>query len=269
MPQQSQPSVLFQADEAVAVKPVPAVMRAAAILDHIAASERPLSISDIARQLGLPKSSVHGLCHTLCGLNLLRLLDEGKFAIGPHVMQWTNAYLAENNLVDEFHHLLADDKTLDNFTITLSSLHGGDVIYMACRNSPAPLGVTFRIGMKLPAVFSATGKAMLARLDEAQLQTHLALPWPLALTRHSIGSPQLLHEELVQIRQQGYSVDDGQVREGMFCLGAAICNARGGVEAGIALSMTKAEAQPDVIEKVASGVMAIARHLSERFGTAM
>lgn len=269
MQHQSENVVVTATDEVAPVKPVPAVVRASAILDFIATATKPVSISEIARQLSLPKSSVHGLCHTLCGLNLLRLLHDGKFAIGPHVMQWTNAYLAENNLVDEFHRLLSEDKTLDNFTITLSSLHGGDVIYMACRNSPAPLGVTFRIGMKLPAVFSATGKAMLARLDEAQLQAHLQLPWPQALTSHSTASPQALRDELVQIRQQGYSVDDGQIREGMFCLGAAICNTRGGVEAGIALSMTKAEAQPDVVEKVASGVMDIARHLSERFGAAM
>lgn len=251
------------------VKPVPAVMRASALLDYIAAVKMPVSISDLARALGFPKSSVHGLCHTLCGLNLLHMRDDGKFALGAHMLQWANAYLAQTNLVDEFHRLLAEDKNLNDYTITLSVLEGTEVLYMACRNSHAPLGVTFNIGMKLPAVFAATGKAMLAALTEESLENYLQAPWPVRLTRHSVADSEALRKELLETRLRGYSVDDGQVREGMVCLGATIYNVRGGIEAGIALSMTKTEAQPEVVEKVAQGVMEIARHLSLRLGTGL
>lgn len=248
------------------VRLVPAVMRAAAIVDCLAAADGGMKLSDIARAVSLPKSSVHGLCQTLVHLQLLKLTQDGFYVLGPHAVRWANAFLADADIVDYFHEALDEDDTLTAYTLTLSHLEGTEVIYMSCRNSSAPLGVTFRIGMRVPAVFTATGKAMLQQMGLEKRRHHLPPIWPDPLTPSSVISQQAFDNEMLRIAQNGYSLDDGQLREGMVCIGAAICDRPGSPVAGIALSMMAAEARPEIIEIMGAKIRTLADRISSKMG---
>ncbi len=244
------------------IKLVPAVERTGLILDYLAESSKPVSLADLARNLELPKSSVHGLVHTLSAMRLLRAVDGDRYALGPHVLHWANAMLSGTDLVSEFHNVLAENRSLDKFTVTLSDFDQGDVVYLACRNADAPLGLSFRIGMRLPAVFTATGKAILASFNKKELDAVLPKPWPKAMTQQSVRSRKKLEEDLHFAREHGFALDNGQVREDMFCVGAAITNNVGQAVAGIALSMTRSEADEKTIKRLGASVTTIAKNLS-------
>ena len=261
-------------DEESSRKLVPAVMRAAQILDEVAKSVQNggkssavgLKLSDLARRTGLPKSSVHGLCQTLVYLKLLKLNSDGSFAMGSQSVRWANVFMAGGDIVDAFHEAVAAAEGLDAHTLTLSHLEGPEVIYLSCRNSTAPLGITFRIGMRVPAVFTATGKAMLAAMSPQELVRHLPPEWPEPITPAGVPSLKALESEMAEARTRGYSLDNGQLREGMFCIGAAICDRPFHPIAGIALSMMAAEARPDIIEDMGGRVRALANNVAGRMG---
>lgn len=240
-------------------KLVPAVMRAAEIMDHIAARQGS-TLSALAQMLDLPKSSVHALCKTLCHLQLLH--DQGgRYVIGRHAATWTSPVF--DTLVDLFRSGLRNSPDLTGHTVTLSIRDGQDVVYQACHNSPAPLGIMFRVGMQLPMVFTATGKAMLAAADPVERAAVLAMPLPPPMTRYSVASATVLEGELAEIARTGYSVDNGQVREGMSCFGAAVRDAEGRPVAAIAVSMTTSEAEPCVVAGLAPALMGLADRLSQ------
>ncbi|MGU3401453.1 IclR family transcriptional regulator [Brucellaceae bacterium D45D] len=253
------------------LKPVPAVMRAAAILDCVAKagsqSTDGYKLADIVRFTRLPKSSVHGLCQTLVHLELLAIDRTGRFSIGPKSVFWSNAFLADNDIVEVFQDAVAQAPDLHAYTLTLSHLEGSDVIYQACRNSNAPLGITFRVGMRAPAVFTATGKAMLAAMSVHARESHLPKPWPAPLTPTSVASIESLEAELNAVQTRGYSLDNGQLREGMFCIGAAILDSRGHSTAGIGLSLMTAEARPESLEALGKAVRLLADTIGRRLGT--
>ncbi len=252
------------------LKPVPAVMRAAAILDCVAKagsqSADGYKLADIVRFTRLPKSSVHGLCQTLVHLELLKIDPAGRFSIGPKSVSWANAFLAGSDIVEAFQDAVAQAPHLHAYTLTLSHLEGSDVIYQACRNSNAPLGITFRVGMRAPAVFTATGKAMLAAMSAHTRESHLPKPWPARLTPKSVASLDLLVSELDTVRARGYSLDNGQLREGMFCIGAAILDGRGQSIAGIGLSLMAAEARPEALESLGKAIRLLADAIGGRLG---
>src|SRR5271166_3404958 len=83
----------------VAAGDVPAVVRAKAILDLVAQRNTPISVSEIARALSLPKSTTHGLCNTLVNLALLNRLPGGNFSLGSHIMFWANAFAGRTDMV--------------------------------------------------------------------------------------------------------------------------------------------------------------------------
>lgn len=245
----------------------PAVARAARVLDAIAESSSPLSLADLARKLELPKSSLHGLCATLAQLRLITRLDNGQMSMGPHVMTWANAFLARSDITQEFYAAWDEVNELPEETITLSVMDGTSVVYVACRNGTRPLGVTFRIGMRLPLPFTATGKAMASTFPEDDIRARLQGPWPKLLTQASAPDLAAFMQQVEEVRQRGYSVDAGEVREGMHCFGAPVFDSSGSrAVAGVAVSMLSLDASPAAQEKAGAAIRRLADRLSERLG---
>jgi DNA-binding IclR family transcriptional regulator len=255
------------ADTAIEKSSAPAVARAARVLDLISQSPNPLSLAELARSLDLPKSSLHGLCATLAQLRLITRLDSGQMTLGPHVMSWANAFLARTDITQEFFAAWEELSVLPQETITLSVLDGDSVVYIACRNGSRPLGVTFRIGMRLPAPYTATGKAMLSTMPDDEVRNRLQGPWPAQLTAAGTPTLKAFLKELEEVRGRGYSIDDGEVREGMHCFGAPVFDsANPHAVAGVAVSKLSMEINAKTQEAAGRAIRGLADRLSERLG---
>lgn len=236
---------------------VPAVVRAKAIMDYVAQARQPPHVSEIARELGLPKSSVHGVCNTLVSTGLLARHGASAFALGGHVMVWASAFAAKSDMIASFLHLWEATPELQQHTVSLSTLDGEDVTYVASKEGKSPLGITFRIGMRLPAAFTATGKAMLSTFDPSALATLFAQGMPEPMTRMSVRRMEDLSRELAQVRQRGFSIDHGQVREGMYCFGAPILGfASPRAIGGIAISILDGDVTAET-ERVIGGLVRV------------
>lgn len=247
----------------------PAVVRAVQVLDAIAAASEPLTLADLTRLTGAPKSSLHGMCDTLVQLQLIKRLPNGAMALGPHVMGWANAFLSQTQITEEFRALWDGSDAFHDATVTLSMLDGADVVYLACQNGDRPLGVTFRIGMRLPAPYTATGKAMLSTMPTAEVRALFADGMPPPLTRASVATAEALADELEQVRDVGYSVDNGQMREAMTCFGAPVFDAFGTRAVGaIAVSYLSSEIDAATGGRIGEQVRALADQLSARLGAA-
>jgi DNA-binding IclR family transcriptional regulator len=248
----------------------PAVLKAAQVLDALAQSSTPLSLAELVRQLDMPKSTVHTICNTLAHLRLLTRLDGGQMALGPHLMRWANAFLSRSEITQEFFAAWDEVSVLPQETITLSVLDGGSVVYIAARNGNRPLGVTFRTGMRLPAPFTATGKAMLSTLSDEDIRRALAGPWPERLTPAGAPNLNMLLKQIKEVRRRGYSIDAGEVRDGMHCFGAPVFDSRGGTAvAGVAVSLLSAEVSPAAQEKAGQAIRRLADRLSARLGASL
>ncbi|WP_330647239.1 IclR family transcriptional regulator [Thioclava sp. FTW29] len=242
----------------------PAAERTILILDKLSAHPSPLGVSELAREMGLPKSSVYGICETLVAAGVLHSEPDG-YSLSAHCLRWSSAYLTRSSLISEFQRVLSRDDRLANYTVTLSTLEQGQVVYLACRNSDRPLGFTFQIGMRLPAVYSATGKAMLSHLPEAERTAILHLPWPAPFTPNSVRDIAAFEADAQIWRQNGYAIDNGEIREGMVCLGAPILGPAGSPVAGIAISMTSAEASQVKQTELGAAIRDIAKSLAQHY----
>lgn len=248
---------------------VPALRKAAKILDFVVASTTAPTAAEITRSLGLAKSSAHGLLSVMEELGIVRTAATGGYRVGPKLMSWAGGYLEQTNLLESFQNVVALDAELERYTLTMSTLDGSDVVYLACRNSATALGFTFRVGMRLPALFTATGKAILSTLPKSQVINMCQESWPTPLTSRSVNNYDELMTELLDTENRGYSVEEGQVRDGMTCIGAPIRDFTGMAVAGIAISMLESEATP--AQRVAAGVALqnLAKELSVQLGHSM
>jgi DNA-binding IclR family transcriptional regulator len=216
----------------------PAVTRAGAILDVLAESpsEAP-GPSELARRLGMPKSSIANICNALAEIGLVRRIGTG-FALGRKLAELGGAYLASVDAVEEFYEACRLLPTGSEETIQLAILDDLEVTYLARHDGRQPVRLTSQIGRRLPATVTATGKAALASLDEAELERRLAgvveLP---TLTPNSLDSVDALRADLAIVRRRGYAMDDEETVEGVVCYGVMIPGRRPG-EGPYAASIT-------------------------------
>jgi len=245
---------------------VPAVTRALALLDRLAAQREPMSLAQLTSELALPKSSVHGLCNTLMSFGYLRRQPDGAFLIGPRVMSLAEAFVSGTDVAQEFAALWADARVAPEETVVLSVLNGADALYVAVRNSARPLGLAFNVGMRLPAYLSGSGKAMLAQRSPDEVRKLFADGLHTHLTRKGPREIDGLLKELAQTRKRGYSIDDETVREGVYSFGAPVFDASGQAVAGVAVCINKALLGADRGERHREAVLKVARTLSQRLG---
>lgn len=247
---------------------VPALVRAKRILDHLSREGRLMGVSDLARDLDLPKSSIHALCKTLTELGVLTRIDPSQFAIGPQVLSWASAFQSQSSLATEFQRLASEDhSSLKGEALNLTVLNGNSVMYVACRNGSNPLGLSFRIGMSLPAVFTATGKAMLSTYPLEDVEAICGPAWTKPITRTSVRSLKAFKRELAEVRQRGYSIDNGQLREGMYCFGAPVFGPGSNrAIAGFAVGLLSIDVTDQNAARYGADVARFAEELSRRLG---
>jgi len=266
LPVSTKPRAIRPPEPFAKERSVPALVRGGRVLDAVMASQQPMTVTELARSLKLAKSTVHGLCTTLVDLNLLARYNGTCFCIGPHVMRWASAFIGQTDLTSEFSTLWDNLRILTNETITLSVLDGPEVIYIACRNSASPLGITFRIGMRLPAAFTATGKSILSTMTDQQVREIMSGPWPKLQTPHSVSGIDALLHELKDCRKRGYSIDDEQTLEGMYCFGTPVRDSTDRAVAGIAVSLLATRVNASTNKLAVKGIKTMARQLSFRLG---
>ncbi len=247
---------------------VPAVVRAVAILGLLADEREPLGISDIARRLELPKSSVANLCGALVDTELLRARP-GGFSLGQRLAQLGAAYLAGVDEVQLFHEACAHLEAARDETAQLALLNDGiDVVYLARRDGAYPVRLASTIGRALPANCAAAGKAMLACLDDDDLTRRLgALDELPGLTPASITSPAALRRELAEIRRVGHAVDRQEVVEGVVCVACAVPGASAsGQRLAVSVTVLTPRATEDLLAAIVDELGALTTRIAERLG---
>src|SRR5215204_3575889 len=143
----------------------PAVTRAAVILDLLAENGGVAAgPSELARRLGLPKSSIANICAALADAGLARRVGTG-FALGRKLAELGGAYLVSVDQIQEFYDACHELEVGSDETIQLAVLDGIEMTYLARHDGRQPVRLTSQIGRRLPASVTATGKAALASLD--------------------------------------------------------------------------------------------------------
>lgn len=217
----------------------PAVSRAVAVLDAIASSESgSMTLSDLSRDLGVPKSSTSTICTALELGGLVRRDDLG-YSLGRKLVELGGSYLARLDQVAEFHRACLESDVLRGETLRLSTAAGIDTLCLARYEGHPAIRLTTNIGDRLPASSCAQGKALLARLDDSEIERlYYGIEELPRLTSRSRRTVPRLLKDIRLARARGYAVDDEESADSV--VGVAVVVPTRGVRAPIlAISVTK------------------------------
>lgn len=246
--------------------PPPSILRGGQILRIIEGRNGvPVKATTLAKELQVPRSSVVNLCVALEQIGFLRANDLG-YTLGPALGELGQAFFRGFAPVRNFTEYCQRIGPLP-MTVQLATLDKFEVLYLARQDSANLITIASRVGSRLPANCTALGKAMLASLDERQLERVFAAqsaPFA-AFTAKSLTSEEALRPHLQKAAGQGFAIDEEETTPGIVCIAVPLSWRQDVHDAyAVSASILKINATSEYIYKAVEILAALAREISGR-----
>ncbi|MEP6479896.1 MAG: IclR family transcriptional regulator [Rhodoglobus sp.] len=248
---------------------IPAARNTLAVLRYLATRSGPVRASTLARDLGLPRSSVYQLVRVMMDEGFVVHYPEDRaYGLSALVVEIGSASLQTERLgrlaTPLMERLVAESPL--PVVAHLAVLSGAEVTYVGkVQGARAPTTVS-KVGVRLPAHLTATGRAMLAQLPAAQVRA--LYPSRDALIRRQGPGPSTLAELdrlLADTRARGWAVEVGDVTAEYGSVGAASIDLKGYPVAGVGVTFRAPGVDEGSYELLGASVRATADALGSRF----
>lgn len=188
--------------------------------------EKSIGLSELARRTGIPKSSAHRLLNLMAESRFIRRTGDGRYALGFQLWELglrvvSNFDLREisHPVIEWLHHLVGD-------AVHVAILDDDDVVYIDRLKSRATLQLFRRIGHRMPANATASGKAILAYSAPEVVERALSRKLR-ALTDKSLVTRADLLADLRLIKERGYACSLGETQIGIASIAVPFFGADG------------------------------------------
>ena len=241
---------------------VPSLRKAVLILDLIGRRGR-LTFSTIQKTLDLPKSTTHQLLKALTDISAVQVHADGHFLLGPKICELGVLGIRQRTIDDLSLKHLESLAVQSGFPCEIATFEGRNAVVLASARPGDDARSAGWEGRRWPLNRVATGKALLAFLDETDRKRLLAdLDWT-KTTPRSIGSPDAMRRELDLVRQRGWALDEREALDDTSCIAAPVFDRRNRVVAAIATVGQADLIKPDRYEALAEMVRTTASAVSQ------
>jgi len=237
------------------------------LLEHIGTRSQGVTFGAIARELSIPKSSLHALLEVLTNRGYVELAPETRhYSLGTRVWETGQAYLLHHNVVREARAVLESIVARVNETAQLAKLAGTENVYLAKVDSSHALRLQSEVGARLSAHATGVGKALLAQLDDAEIYARFGRGNLPAYTRNTFSTTQALVEELAEIRRRGFAIDNEEYTPGVFCIAVPVYDASERATTAVSVSVPTMRAESEGLALILHVVAEGSLQLSARCG---
>ena len=198
--------------------------------------EYEIGISDLAKRLGLAKSTVHRLASTLLDEGMLEQNPgDGKYHLGLALFELGTMVRRKMDFTAEARPFLRTLMEKTGETVHLAILDHDSILYIITHESKQALRMGSKVGTRAPVHSTAVGKVLLASQPEDEIERIVARGLPQS-TPHTIAEAKALRRELAVVRAQNYAVDDEESEIGLRAIAAPIRSYSGEVVAAISIA---------------------------------
>lgn len=239
----------------------PPLERYVRILELLASFPDGLGLTDVARMLGLPKTSAHRLLGTMQDSQLVELLG-ASYILGERICRLAYADMAAERVTTLVRPHLADLATETGETSYLAKLHAGHQVASVMMESPDTPWQGFVLpGKGMAPHAAASAKAILAFQSTAVIDAALGETLP-KFTPNTCTDPARVREEYARVRELGYATCIGEIDEELVALGVPIHGLHFGVIYSLGVTGPKQRLKNKGLETLAHIMMRYAERVS-------
>ncbi|MFT4267279.1 MAG: IclR family transcriptional regulator C-terminal domain-containing protein [Xenophilus sp.] len=235
------------------------------VLHAFDGTRRHLTLADIARVSGLDRSAAQRLVYTLEKIGYLRRIpDTRQYGLTSRVLQLSYNYLRTNELVDKASPYLLDISRTLGETTNLQELDGTDIVFVARFPGVHLVNVDIAVGSRLPAFCTASGTAILARMERERRTEILRESKLTQITPYTETRMEPLLARIERAAERGYALVVNETVMGDISIAAPITDHRGHAVAAINIAVPTTRWTPEEVEaRLAQHVQVAATSISK------
>jgi IclR family pca regulon transcriptional regulator len=246
--------------------------RGLAILSAFRTGRPLIGVSELARELGLGRSTTHRYVATLARLGYLRQDETSRrYQLGLRVLDLGFSALNSMELRDiaEPHLQQLSDET--GHTVNMAILDSAHIVYIVrCRSSSVgqrEIDLNLHVGALLPAYCTSMGKVLLAHLPEGEREAALSRTDFSRRGPNTITTASTLEKELVHVRCSGFALNDEELAYGLRSIAMPIRTQTGEVTAAVNLAAHRSMISiDDLVARLSPALRYTADEISARLG---
>lgn len=239
-------------DDRYLVQPV---LKAMQVLQLVCGAGEPLSLNQLVREAGLPKTTVFRYLKTLVTIGFVEHdLEADRYRPGLGLWRLSHASGPYETLKQACRPYMKRLRQRFNETINLAVLSGGEVFYLDLLESERSLRMQSSIGATDPLHSTSLGKVFLAFGPPGRREALIPKSLP-RMTPNTITDRARLLEQLEIIRTTGYAIEIGENEEGSYCIAAPICDGRGIAIAAMSLSAPISRYEESARQAICAGLI--------------
>jgi IclR family acetate operon transcriptional repressor len=245
---------------------VQSVARALRIVEMVADGPMAgVTLSELARGLGISKSSTLALARTLVGFGYVSDSRPG-YTLGPALARLGEAVDRQFTLTTVCRPAIEELSHSTRLTSQVAVSDNGYPVFVDRVHSPGKVRFYTELGERELPYLSAAGKAILSAMGVANVR-HLCAETPIpARTANTITDVDALLDNLAAARRCGFAVDDEEDAEGVVCVGAAFFCYDGSCAGALSVTGVKDELPASRIGELGSAVRRAADRVSATLG---
>lgn len=239
--------------------------KAMRVLECFSSGGQFLGLGQIASLTGLSKPSAQRSTHTLVELGYLAKSEsDGRYSLGLKCLDLTYSLLRPHPLISAAYPVLLQLRDHTGERTNLSFFDRTTIVYaIRLQGAKEFVYTSSLIGRRVPAFSASGGRAMLAALPDAEVESIIAESDLRQLTPETVIDPEKIKREVEVARSRGYAVSVSQTVVGEITIGAAILDERGRPVAAIHLASNVARwSRQDYEDRFAPLVVQTAHSLS-------
>jgi IclR family pca regulon transcriptional regulator len=233
-------------------------------------AEHPVrGIADMADALDLGRSTTHRYATTLVTLGYLEQGPSRKYRLASRVSDFGLSLLASMEVRRQAREHLRELRALTGRTVGLAMLDGDEVAYIdrwqGSRRGQYAIDLGVGLGSRLPVYCSAAGKALLARLPEAEQRVRIGRLRLMRRAPGTITTKAALRAELARIvaADGGLAVEDRERLAGRRAIAAVVYGAQQEPLAAVELAVpVEAYTREQLLEQLGSQVSGTAERIT-------
>ena len=195
---------------------VPAARHTLDILRLLSTIDVPISAARIHRELGIPRSTTYHLLAEMVEAGfVVHLAGERTYGLGLAAYSMASAYTTQQPLVRLSHKHLEKIASFAGGSGHLSRLSATEIVYLQETRAARAVSLISQVGVRLPAVGTASGRAMLAHLPETEYRA----VYSASDATEGWGGFQ---KHLADVRQRGFDVEVQEVSRGQASVAVAV-----------------------------------------------
>jgi len=236
------------------------------IIEYLSLADAPASLSQIAKDTQISKTTVHRLLQTLLARHYVEKNEMQQYSVGWKLIQLVSNQINHLELQTEAHPILANLAAELGLSVHLGILDGLEIVYIEKMRTSASAGNYSNVGYRSPAHCSSMGKCLLSCMSGHQLDVFLDSCRFEKYTERTLTNMSDFRKYLKQVRKQGWAIDDEEYLTGHRCIGVPVYDYRGEAIASISASGSKLEISDERLKFIIGQVKDAAAQISRRMG---